>query len=309
MTRTPDFIIGGAQRAGSTALAEALSAHPDVSISDPKEPSYFATLFGSLDYTGPGDQWFAAQNVSNWESYIDLFDNGASLVGEASVMYLAIPGTAAAIRERLPDVKIILILRDPLARARSAHSYLRGKGRETEKSFSAALAKERGRRAAGFGPMWWLEGSSDYAPGLREFISEFGRDRVYVTTNEELKADPARILASVSRFLGIPESGDPVNFLTSNAVNSGGAPRSAVLTRLLYPPDKIRHFLRRLAPAKLTSFVRFARRRSTTSATHDDELLDAGTLLRFRESARRTGEVLGRDMSEVWPSARSSDAE
>ncbi|WP_221583750.1 sulfotransferase domain-containing protein [Microbacterium sp. G2-8] len=309
MTRPPDFILAGAQRAGSTALAEALAEHPDVSITDPKEPSYFATLFGSLDYSGPGDPWFASQNVADWDAYLELCDSGAAVSGEASVMYLAIPGTAAAIRERLPDVKIVMVLRDPLIRARSAHAYLRVKGRETEKSFATALAHEHRRRETGYGPMWWFEGASDYAPGLEEYIAAFGREQVFVTTNEELKADPARVLADVSAFLGVSESSAPVEYLSSNAINSGGVPKSELLTRILYPPDSVRRFIRGLAPEKLRDIVRSARKKSTTQATPHEDELSAEVIARFHESARRTGDVLGRDMSDVWPSARGENAE
>lgn len=308
MSRLPDFILAGAQRAGSTALAEALAEHPDVMITDPKEPSYFATLFGALDYCGPGDQWFASQNVSDWDEYLDLCDNGALVSGEASVMYLAIPGTAKAIRERMPDVKIVMVLRDPLRRARSAHSYLRVKGREPEKSFAEALTKEAQRREAGFGPMWWFEGASDYAAGLQEFFDAFGRDNVFVTTNEELKADPARVVAAVSAFIGVRYSSAPTDLLLSNAINSGGVPKSVLLTRILYPPDNVRRLIRRLAPERLRDLVRSARKNSTRPATASEDALDTGTLLRFRESARRTGDLLGRDMSDVWPSARTIDA-
>lgn len=308
MTRTPDFILAGAQRAGSTALAEALAEHPGASITDPKEPSYFATLFGSLGYSGPGDQWFASQNVSDWDDYLRLCESEAAISGEASVMYLAIPGTAAAIREKLPDVKIVIVLRDPLSRARSAHSYLRVKGRETEKRFSIALSQEQQRRKLGYGPMWWFEGASDYGPGLEEYFAAFGRERVFVTTNEDLKADPVVVLADICAFLGIAESMEPAAYLSSNAINSGGVPKSELVTRILYPPDSVRRFIRGLAPESLRNIVRSARTKSTTQAHAEDDELGADVIARFRRCALRTGEVLGRDMSEVWPSARGDDA-
>lgn len=308
MTREPDFILAGAQRAGSTALAEALGAHPDVSVTDPKEPSYFATLFGALDFCGPGDAWFASQNVADWGAYLGLFDTGASVSGEASVMYLAMPETAAAVHERLPSVKILMVLRDPLSRARSAHSYLRAHGRESEKSFLRALEMEEGRRAAGYGPMWWFAGASDYAAGLQAYIEQFGRDQVFVTTNEELKASPESVLADVCLFLGIDASERPAEFLTSNSVNSGGAPKSELLTRILYPPDSVRRFARRLAPEEIRGIIRSARSRSMTSTAESADPLPAAVVERFAEMAARTQSVLDMDLTNVWPSAvRSVD--
>lgn len=307
MSHGPDFILAGAQRAGSTALAEALGVHPGVHMTDPKEPSYFATMFGALDFCGPGDQWFASQNVADWDEYLALCASEAAVVGEASVMYLAIEGTAAAIKERLPDAKIVVVLRDPLARARSAHSYLRVQGRETEKVFSAALAKERERRAAGFGPMWWFAEASDYARGLAKYFDLFGRDRVLVTTNEELKAAPAAVLAEVTNFLGIAHSEAPVSYLASNSVNSGGVPRNELFTKILYPPDRVRAALRRLAPEKLRGVIRTARTNSTTAGDEADQPLADDVIERFRDMAIRAGDLLGRDMSEVWPSAKDAN--
>ena len=111
----PDFIIAGAMRAGTTALAAALGEHPDVFMCTPKEPSFFAVARGSLEFRGPADQSFAHDNVTDWNSYQALFRGaGSRLAGEASAMYLTLPGVAQEIRGRCPDVRIVLILRDPV---------------------------------------------------------------------------------------------------------------------------------------------------------------------------------------------------
>src|SRR5688572_18848100 len=53
----PDFIIAGAMRSGTTALADALACHPGVFMTEPKEPSYFTYRHGGESFSGPGDQW------------------------------------------------------------------------------------------------------------------------------------------------------------------------------------------------------------------------------------------------------------
>lgn len=302
--RKPDFIVIGAMRAGTTALAAALNKHPDIAISEPKEPNFFATLHGALEYAGPGDQWFAGQNSSDWESYLSLFDEGAPLVGEASAMYLALPETAADVSRMLPGVKIVVVLRDPAARARSAHSYLRSKGREPLASFLDGLEAEPTRKDEGFGPMWWYREASDYEAGLRAYFDEFGRDAVLVITNEELKSDPERTVSEVLAFLGARDDLAVANFLTSQAVNSGGEPRSALLTRALYPPDGIRAAVRRVAPGFLRRAVGKARAASTTGAPPPKAPLPESAAQHFRESALRTQALIDRDLSTVWSSLR-----
>lgn len=302
----PDLIIAGAMRAGTTALAAALARHPEIMVTEPKEPNFFATLHGALDYTGPGDKWFASQNTADWTRYQSLFDERASVACEASAMYLALPETARSIADQLPDCRIAIILRDPLERAMSAHSYLRSKGREPEPEFVKALSLERGRKDRGFGPMWWLSGASDYAPGLRAYFEAFGHDRIHVILNEDLKRDPHSALTDLYRFLGVAPSSGPAEFLTRANVNAGGVPKGRTMTKLLYPPDSVRRVLRRLAPESARQVVRDARKSSVVAASFSDAGLPDEVKRRFSEFASATGSVLERGLTDVWPSARGT---
>lgn len=265
VTAGPNVFIVGAMRAGTTALAEALASHPDVLVSSPKEPNYFATLHGALNFVGPGDEWFAAQNVADWSAYCALFASDAPVRIDASAAYLALPQTAASIAQRVPDARIVVLLREPLRRARSAHGYVRTRGREDVADFAAAAALEDQRRAAGFGPIWWFRSASEYAPGLAEYFSAFGRNRVHVVISEDLDAAPEQVLAGVYDFLGLRTDPRPAAVLCRR-INAGGAPRSALVTKLLYPGDRLRAVLRRLSPRQIVTLVRWARRKSVGRA-------------------------------------------
>lgn len=261
---TPDFVIAGAMRAGTTALAEALGRHPGVFMTEPKEPSYFTYRHGGADYRGPGDQWFARQNTGTWEEYQALFQGaGDRLTGEASAMYLAVPECFPDLASALPKVRIVLVLRDPVRRAYSAWSYLRSRGREALVDVEAALDAEQGRRANGFGPMWWLTGASRYDVGLSRLYEVVPSERVHVVLSEQLRADPAGVIRSACAFLGVPYAEEVVTAL-GQEVNLGGEPRSAGVTRLLYPPDRIRRGLSAAAPGWARTAVRRLRRSSVT---------------------------------------------
>jgi hypothetical protein len=255
----PEFLIVGAMRAGTTALASALAEHPRVFMTTPKEPNFFAVSYGALDFVGPGDQAFARQNIRDWDSYAELFrEAGTRVCGEASAAYLALPGVASEIRRRRPDAKIVIILRDPVERGFSAWQYLRGRGREHLREFAAGLAAEKERRSLGYGPIWWYVEASRYQERLEEYLTTFPRRQVHVLTNEELRRDPMGVMSRICTFLDVDPAQLPGSALT-RVVNSSGVPRVEILTHVLHPHYRLREPLSRIAPPVVRQMVRRAR--------------------------------------------------
>jgi hypothetical protein len=293
----PEFIIAGAMRAGTTVLAEAIAEHPSTFVTSPKEPNYFAVAHGALDFSGPGDQWFAGQNSADWESYQRLFPESRGIVrGEASAMYLALPGVARDIAGRCPQVKIILILRDPVERAYSAWLFLRSKGREGTRDFSAALEQEEGRRAQGYGPMWWYVGASRYDIGLAEFCEAFPADRLLVLTNEELRRDPSGVLAAACTFIGV-DAGQLDARAQGRTVNGSGVPTAELLTRALYPSDRLRRVLSRVAPPPARRLVQRARKATVRSAPPMSDAVRRELTAQLHGVADRVRQWTGADTS------------
>lgn len=98
----PDFIVVGAQKAGSTSLFAYLAAHPDVDQPLVKEIHYF-------------DLW-ADRGHSWYRSHFPLRSTSTCMSGEASPLYMAYPNALERIARDLPDVKVVAILREPVAR-------------------------------------------------------------------------------------------------------------------------------------------------------------------------------------------------
>ena len=95
----PDFVIAGAMRAATTALAAALGPHTPIFMATPKEPNFFAAACGGLTFCGPGDQGFARTNITQWDTYQGAVPRRRARVrGEASAAYLSLPGVAPEIR-------------------------------------------------------------------------------------------------------------------------------------------------------------------------------------------------------------------
>src|SRR3984957_4891033 len=115
----PDFLIAGVPKAGTTALHAALSGHPALSLSPIKEPKFFLSDGPPPAKGGPGDALTYREHVWQRDKYEALFDAAptGTLRGEATPLYLYDQAAMARIRQAIPAVKLIVIVRDPVERA------------------------------------------------------------------------------------------------------------------------------------------------------------------------------------------------
>lgn len=209
--RLPDFIIIGAAKAGTTSLYKVLSQHPDIFMSTPKEPEFFAR-----------DELYS-QGI---DSYARLFENADSrqLCGEASTLYSLsplFPLTATRMRQHVPDVKLIYVLREPVARAYSYYlQQVKNRQNSTQdpvvhRSFEECLFPHnypnRAPRDAFFAPFkdhlpddpaLFLAGS-DYPTQIKAYLAHFNRSQMHFVLFENLMSKPAETLAQILTFLGV----------------------------------------------------------------------------------------------------------
>lgn len=203
---SPDFIIIGAQKGGTTSLYRYLSLHPRVVAAHVKEVHYFDLNLAR------GASWY----LSNFP-YRSTLGEGANrrLTGEASPYYLFHPQCAARIRDALPEVALIALLRDPVARALSHYNHNLRNKRET-RSFAQALDEEDGLLDAELRRMqsdsryesyalqhFSYKARGRYAEQLERYFEKFGRERVLVLRSEDLFSDPQRVLDTTLDHLGL----------------------------------------------------------------------------------------------------------
>lgn len=222
----PDFVVAGAGRAGTTALIEGLRRHPAVFVTDPKEPHYLA-MHGSVpDYRGPGDDRHVnRQAVTVLDDYLALYSSGDWLVrGEGSVSTMYYHDRAVPELVRLnPQVRVVVLLREPVSRAFSSFQYLRNSGREPLPDFLAAVAAEPSRQAANWHHLWHYTAMSRYAESLAALRSALGPERVGVWFYDDLERDYGTTVRRVLDFLEVPEA--PWDDAVVPRVNASGAPR------------------------------------------------------------------------------------
>ncbi|TCJ15264.1 sulfotransferase [Rubrobacter taiwanensis] len=300
----PDFLIIGAQKAGTTALYRYLSRHPEIYMSPIKEPHFFAFEGREPDYRGPRDaEILRHMVVSDPGEYRALFDeaSGERALGEASAMYLYLPGTAERIKRHVPEVRLIAVLRDPAERAYSAFTHMVRDGREPEPDFARALELEEERIRLSWGPIWHYRRAGYYHEQLSRYYALFDPAQIRVYLYEDLDRDASGTLRDIFGFLGVDEN-HAVD--TSGRYNVSGVPRSRTLHALhdfLLRPNRFKAALRPLFPKRLRrrlveGALERIRSRNLEKPPFPPEVrrdLVAG----YREDILRLEELIGRDLS------------
>ena len=215
----PDFLILGVQRGGTTSLYHYLSAHPQISTSVIKEIHYFDLYYDC------GDNWYGAHFAPPW--WLTL--RGA-LAGEATPYYLYTPAAAARVAALIPDVRLIVLLREPVRRAYSQYHMAVRQGMETY-SFSEATEREANRLQTERDTLGeeaaYAKGRSHrhhsytsrghYAEQLATWFEHFPREQFLILESEEFFAQPVRTCNEVQDFLGLPHHDLP----TYRTLNDG----------------------------------------------------------------------------------------
>ena len=187
-TGAPDFVGIGAQRCGTTWLYSLLEEHPQVTRRYPKELLYFLTRSPPYE-------------PAHYHRYFPRAPG--EIVGEWTPPYMLYEHTISALAEVAPGARLLVSLRDPIDRYRSAVSYFAG--RAGKASTEVIQQQEKGGL---------------YASQLAHVLQHFDRDQVLVLQYERCRASPIEELRKIFSFLGIEPSfvprgiGDPQNVLS-----------------------------------------------------------------------------------------------
>ena len=183
----------GAPKAGTTALHAALTQHPEIFMSNPKEPKYWMCDDAPPPHwRGPGDKHSQQEWVWRRADYERLFEAAPAGVvrGESTPFYLWHRAAQRRIAEHLPEAKLIAVVRDPIDRAYSNWMHLWSDGLEPLADFEAAFAKEHERIAKGWAPFWRYAELGRYGEQLAHLFSYVDRERVLVLRYRSIVDDP-----------------------------------------------------------------------------------------------------------------------
>ena len=212
-TQLPNFLLIGANKAGTTSIYHYLQQHPEIGMASIKEPMFFTahnTLksAASIDSSTLNQPFF----IRDLTQYQQLFVGHEHKLarGECSTAYLPNPHLAVPrIKALCPDMKIIVCLRHPIARAYSNYLMYYGDGLET-RSFEQAVIDEMAghlHKAPTRGAEYLR--LSLYAQSLNAYVKAFGRWRVLVLRYDDLQRTPLVFMKRIFRFLSVDDSFTP----------------------------------------------------------------------------------------------------
>lgn len=191
--RLPDFIIIGAQKSGTSSLYYYLSQHPQLTMSVEKEIHYYNYYLQH----GKGLSWY--------KSFFPLrIRSHNKKTGEASPNYLYSEKAPAELKKDIPDVKLLVLLRNPIERAYSEYNmHVRQlKRKDFPTSFEAAIANDdlslEGSR------LYLVRGL--YAQRIKNWLKHFALSQFLFIKSEDFFRDPKNTLKEVYAFLGIEET-------------------------------------------------------------------------------------------------------
>lgn len=202
-----EFLVIGAQKAGTTTLWNLLRDHPELWLPDAKEAPFFS-------HTEVYER--------GWENYLERLgvprEEGV-VCGTVTPHYMhgwhdaSTRTVAERIARQLPEVRLVVLLRDPVARARSQHAMAIARGREwrdAETALGESLhpdALREGRLAPNDTNSYVVQG--EYGRILGEYLSFFPRAALHVELSDVLSRDPRGVVPRVLHFLGVSEDYEP----------------------------------------------------------------------------------------------------
>ena len=177
----PDFLCVGFRKTGTTWLFENLHHHPAIYLPPYKNVRYF-----SDDFQEP------------LSSYAEHFSAGRGWVaGDFSNSYAFIPETRVQfVRAAMPQVKLVVLLRDPVEREWSEFLHRLTMADKDISSFSDAEIQQALARAP-------LASAGGYTPLLDKWLRVFPKEQLFVGFYEQINAQPRKLLSDLFEFLGV----------------------------------------------------------------------------------------------------------
>lgn len=205
--RLPSFFILGAAKCGTTSLHAYVGRHPDICVSDPKEPFYFEAEFDR------GITYYFNRYFSHWA--------GEHIVGESRHRNLYMPHIAERIHRFNRHARLIVCVRNPTVRAISHWWHWHSKNRE-QLSLRESIKVDWERIQAGLfyntasnlelykqtldidgkGILRTYLDSGYYYDQIQRYLGLFPKEHLRVVLFEDLIVDPARIMTHLLLFLG-----------------------------------------------------------------------------------------------------------
>lgn len=248
--KEPNFLVIGAGKSGTTSLYEYLNDHPEVFMSQVKETNFFALEGEELidSNEDPEQMHHYPWSVTEYGAYQELFADvtNEKAVGEVSPMYMYSDKAALSIKERLPKVKLIAILRQPVDRLYSRYMHLARENRTPTSKFEDALDENS---------IWWkrndLVQEGFYHSHLNKYFELFPKDQIKIVLYEDFRSEPKQVLKEIYDFIGVDS-----NYLPNveTEFNVSGLIKNKNIDYLIGQNSMVKQWIQSISPP-ITSYL------------------------------------------------------
>lgn len=215
---SPDFIIAGERRSGSTSLYDILRKHPDVGMFQKSDFDYFIEpeLFSLEPVTKEAQlkNWAETHSLQEFQSFFSLCKG---VVGQKNADILWWSNSHSRIAKMLPTTKFVFVLRDPVQRAYSQYCNEVSKGRE-KNTFKEAIEREQNGNITDWQKLHiTYKERGCYWKSLSNFLGVIPKERILIIVLEELTQSPNKVMTTLCSFLNIDiEKGLELDVVHSN---------------------------------------------------------------------------------------------
>ncbi len=283
----PNFIMIGVAKAGTTSFFHYLDQHPQIYMCPIKATNFFGYEDArNWKWMEEGDPPLLRNfPVRTFEEYEASFAGASTeiAIGEVSPQYFRCPTAAQLIHDSIPNVKLIVSLRNPADRAFSGF-LMRTRRGDAVKGFYEELSPQSSHVKEGF-----------YYRRLKRYLDIFPKDRIKIYLFEEFRKEPARIVADLYEFLGVA-----TNFVpdTSTRHNPAGIPKIRLLNQLFFHPTLI-NIAKSVIPENIQGMAKRVQQQNLRAAPKLPAELRAELLNHYREDILKLQELVDHDLS-VW---------
>lgn len=298
-SNVPQFLVVGTAKAGTTSLYHYLKQHPKINIPIKETFFFMRDVYQNISLKYP-KQRSDEPLYKLEEEYLKAYENVPGMVGEIGTGYLYYYKESVPLIQKYlgEDVKILIILRNPIERCFSSYKHFTKDLFEVD-TFEESLELESFRIAQNWDFMWHYKALGLYYEQVKYYQAHF--KHVKVVLYDDLKKNPQNLMSEILSFIGIEE---PFEFKTEAVFNESGTPKSKWMHKLIvhdhwFKRNLITPIMKALFPYALRDKIRKYIRNQNFKKSDIKMLPATRQKLQayYKVDIEKLAQLLGRDLS------------
>lgn len=283
-----DFAIIGVQKAATTSLAYYLSQHPKICTHKSEELPYF-TL----------DEQYQIKYKTIYQKNFSHCKNKKILA--KSVTIIQNEKAIERLYQHNKNMKIVVVLRNPIDRAYSAYWYAKRMGWEEDISFEEALNREDKREEKSFivKRITQYMKNGEYANQLEILYKYFPREQVFILLQEDLQKDSLSVCSKIFNFFSL----NNYSKIDLSRINESAMPKVMIISKVLHMEHPFKRYIKNKLPIFIQIFIDRLREKviKVNEKKFQSEKMTKATrerlVLYFKDKNKNLENIINRDLS------------